>query len=115
MTHAPAPLRAILSAGTAGSLLSAAALAAVSAASGGGVWQPLNATSHWRHGETAAGRRSLDAAHTGVGAATHWAATVFWAAGYEAWLRARPPRTRAGRLGRCGGGCRRSRRSWTTA
>ena len=98
MTHAPAPLRAILLAGTAGSILSAAALAAASLARGKGVWQPLNATSHWRHGEAAASLRSLDVAHTGVGAATHWAATVFWASGFEAWMRARPPRSGVGRL-----------------
>ncbi len=92
-------LRAILLAGTCGSVVSAAALAAASAGGGGGVWQPLNATSHWRHGEGAASRRAPDIAHTGVGAATHWAATVFWAAGFEAWMRVRPPRTRAGALG----------------
>ena len=96
MRPTPRPIAAILAAGSAGSVLSAAALGAASAASGKGVWQPLNATSHWRHGAAAAAWRAPDLAHTGVGAATHWAATVFWAAEYEAAMRIRPPRTRRG-------------------
>lgn len=94
MTLIPASLRAILAAGTLGSVTSTAAHAAASVARGGSAWQPFNATSHWRHGKTAAARRAPDLALTCTGAATHWLATIFWAAGFEAWLRVRPPRSR---------------------
>ena len=54
--------------------------------------QPLNATSHWLNGDRAARRRAVDLQHTGVGLATHLAATVFWATLFEAWQAARPSR-----------------------
>ncbi len=52
-----------------------------------GAIQPLNATSHWLNGQQVAGETSLGWRTTAVGAATHLAATAFWAAIYEAWVR----------------------------
>ena len=85
----PPPSRSILCAGTVASLTSAAALALGSRIEGKGAFRPLNATSHWLRGETAARRDDVDLAHTGVGYTTHLAATIFWAALFEALLRMR--------------------------
>ncbi len=62
---------------------SSLALAALAVGAGKSAPQPLNATSHWMHGAGAAEVRGLDLAHTGVGYATHHAATIFWAAFFE--------------------------------
>lgn len=51
-----------------------------------GALQPLNATSHWLNGRAAASGPRLGWRTTGVGFATHLAATGFWAAIYETWL-----------------------------
>jgi hypothetical protein len=59
-------------------------LAAASKREGGTPAQPLNATSHWLHGDSAAAERSIDWPHTGVGYATHHSATLFWAGLFEA-------------------------------
>ncbi len=59
------------------------ALALMAKAEGTGPLQPLNATSHWLHGPGAAQLRDADLAHTGVGYATHGAATFFWALLFE--------------------------------
>ena len=78
---------------TSGSIAAAtSSLALVTLATGAGkpAPQPLNATSHWLHGAGAAKVRELDLAHTGVGYATHHAATIFWAAFFEGWAGARP-------------------------
>lgn len=88
--------RALLS-GTCGCLASAAALALVARAEGKAAAQPLNATGHWLHGDRVARFRGIDAARTGTGLATHFAATVFWAGFFEAW---EGPRRRPGRMGR---------------
>jgi len=77
--------RALVSAAAA-STLSALALALLSRRAGKGSMQPLNATSHWLNGEAAAARTSVDLRHTGTGYATHFAATLFWALLFEAWL-----------------------------
>ena len=69
---------------------SALALAALAIGAGKTAPQPLNATSHWLHGVEAATVPDLDLAHTGVGTATHHAATVFWAVLFEGWVGARP-------------------------
>ena len=71
---------------------SSLALAAVAHGQGRGALQPLNATSHWLNGEQAAERRVADVRHTGVGAATHAAATFFWAVLFETWIGSRRPR-----------------------
>ena len=76
--------RAAISA-TFGTIASTAALAALARAEGKAAAQPLNATSHWLHGEPASHLRGIDAAHTGVGLATHAAATLFWAVLFERW------------------------------
>lgn len=82
----------------AASLTSTAALAALARAEGRGALQPLNATSHWLHGRGAAEVTAADAAHTGVGAATHFAATWFWAVLFERWTASRRPLAPAARL-----------------
>lgn len=69
--------------GTVASVTSTAALAVAARAERRGALQPVNATSHWLHGPGAAGVGDADAAHTGVGYATHHAATFFWAILFE--------------------------------
>ncbi len=69
---------------------SSLALATLAMGTGKSAPQPLNATSHWLHGAEAAKVRGLDLAHTGVGYATHHAATIFWATFFEGWAGARP-------------------------
>jgi hypothetical protein len=81
--------------GTAASVASTAAPALLAQAEGKSAFQPMNATSHWLHGDSAASHRRPDAAHTLVGYATHHASTLFWAVPFEAWLAFRPPRTTA--------------------
>ena len=83
----PASLAARLASET---LLASAAsvlvLALVARAEGAGALQPLNATSHWLNGDRAADDEAPGWRTTGVGLATHLAATGFWAAVYELWL-----------------------------
>lgn len=76
----PATTQAALAlrAGAAGSLASTLALLVLAAATGRSPLRPVNATSHWLHGPRAASVRHADLAHTGVGLATHCAATLFW-------------------------------------
>ena len=69
--------------------VSVVALALVAQVEGAGPAQPLNATSHWLNGEAAARDRRLGWRTTGVGLATHLAATGFWAVIYELWLQSR--------------------------
>ncbi|WP_428391810.1 hypothetical protein [Lichenicoccus sp.] len=78
---------------TVASATSSVALAALAHVEGKGALQPVNATSHWRNGEPAAAVTGFDLAHTGVGYATHHAATFFWAVFFEAWIAWRGPRT----------------------
>ena len=75
--------------GTFGSLASTAALMMLAEAEGRSAWQPTNATAHWRSGPIAAAIPHADLAHTGIGYATHHAATMFWALGYEWWAGSR--------------------------
>jgi hypothetical protein len=77
--------------GTLASLTSAVALAVVSENEGESPARPMNATSHWWRGDRAASVRRVDAAHTGLGYATHLAATLFWAAIFRQWTARRPP------------------------
>ena len=83
--------RAPVSAGVA-SVTSILALAVAARAEGHGALQPLNATSHWRHGERAAAVTRADLAHTAVGGLTHVAAMLFWAVIYERCTDGHPPR-----------------------
>lgn len=88
--------RALLT-GTVASLASAAALALLARSEGKSGLQPINATSHWLHGEKAAACDGLDARHTLIGFATHCASAVFWALPFEFWRARRRP-TAAGAL-----------------
>lgn len=81
--------------GAVASAASAVSLALLAKAEGKGALEPVNATSHWLHGNPDAVRRDADLVHTAVGYATHHASAVFWALPFEAWLAARPPRTPA--------------------
>lgn len=78
----PFLLRTLVS-GAAAAAASTVALALLARAEGKGALQPLNSTSHWLNGKQAASFNGADAAHTLTGAATHFAACVFWAALFE--------------------------------
>lgn len=77
------------------SAISAAVLSLLAKAEGATPVQPINATSHWLHGETAGTVKV--AKHTVPGLATHCGACVFWAALFET-LRAASPRADTGRI-----------------
>ncbi len=79
--------------GVVAALVTSAALAALAKAEGKGALQPVNATSHWLNGEPAANVELPTARHTLVGFLTHVASAIFWAAPFEAWLAANPPRS----------------------
>jgi hypothetical protein len=81
--------------GTIASVVSAGALAALAAAEDKSAVQPVNATSHWLHGDAAAAVTDVDVEHTGVGYATHHASAVFWAVPFEAWQHYRPAQSTA--------------------
>ena len=85
MTRWTSILSSGLASGTVASATSTLALALLARAEGKGALQPVNSTSHWLHGERAALVTRADLAHTGVGYATHHAATVFWAVLFEWW------------------------------
>jgi hypothetical protein len=87
-------LSAVLT-GTITSIVSGAALALLAKAEGKSAVQPINATSHWLHGDNAAECARLDTRHTLPGYATHNASAVFWALPFATWLAFRPPRTAA--------------------
>jgi len=80
----PLPVRALVT-GTVASLASAAVLALLAKADGKGALQPINATSHWLHGDKAAQYDEFDARHTLIGFVTHYASAVFWALPFEFW------------------------------
>lgn len=87
MPTMPKPIPAVILSGTVATAMSVAALALAGAIERRGAWRPINATSHWLHGDAAARRTELDLSHTGVGAATHAAATLFWAVLFETLVR----------------------------
>lgn len=86
--------------GSVASVVTALALGLLARAEGRSGVQPLNATSHWLHGDDAARVQKADVAHTGVGCATHHASAMFWAAQLEAWLQASPPQSPTALVGR---------------
>ena len=88
-------IRRSLATGLVAAVTSTAALAAVAKLEGRGAAQPLNATSHWLRGDRAACRTQPNLAHTGVGLATHVAATILWASLFEIWMLDRPTRDRS--------------------
>jgi len=79
-------IRDALVSGSLASLGSTAALALAAWGEGKAALRPINATSHWLHGDGAAQHAGLDGRHTGVGYATNHAACVFWAVFFEASL-----------------------------
>jgi hypothetical protein len=76
-------LRVLLS-GSLASVAAALTLAAASKREGHAAAQPLNATSHWVHGDVAAYYSGVDWRHTGLGYVTHHSATMLWAGVFEA-------------------------------
>jgi hypothetical protein len=69
--------------GSVASAISAGVLGALAKAEGKDAVQPINATSHWLHGEEAWVVKDIDVEHTATGYATHHAANVFWATLFE--------------------------------
>jgi hypothetical protein len=82
----------VLACGSLASVAAALALGASSRIEGRSAAAPLNATSHWIHGDGAAARDEFDKTHTGIGYVTHHAAAILWAGLFEA-LRRRSRRT----------------------
>ena len=82
----------VLVSGSLASVAAAIALATASRLEGRSGAAPLNATSHWLHGDGAAAQEEADVAHTGVGFATHHLAAILWAGLFET-LRKYSPRT----------------------
>ena len=74
--------RALVS-GSVASAVSTGALALIARTEGRRAVQPLNATSHWIHGERAGYTRKADMRHTLTGYATHHASAVLWAFVFE--------------------------------
>ena len=83
-------LRSAVVSGSCASIASTVALAVAARVEGKAVAQPINATSHWLHGEGAGSVKGVDVAHTGVGFVTNHLACIFWAVFFEAWLARRP-------------------------
>lgn len=78
-----------------GSMAGLACLAALAIAAryeGRNVVQPINATSHWIYGETAATVARPDPRRTGLGVLTNIGASFFWAVPFSLWLKAGNPR-----------------------
>ena len=88
----PSFLWGSLLSGAAVSLATTVTLAGLARLEGKPALQPLNATSHWRHGDPAGRVRRFDIRHTIVGYVTHFAASVFWAAIFQAIRRTAPGR-----------------------
>ena len=86
------PLARALVSGTFASLATTVALTVLSRGAGRPAVAPINATSHWIHGDEAARAPTLDVSRTLVGYATHHASSMFWAYLFErmAGLRGRP-------------------------
>jgi len=82
-------IRDALVSGSLASFGSTIALALAARGEGKAALRPINATSHWLHGDGAARHEAFDGAHTGVGYATNHAACIFWAVFFEAWLAGR--------------------------
>jgi hypothetical protein len=87
-------LRAVLGnslvSGSIAGAVTAAVLAVLAKAEGASPVQPINATSHWLHGDEAGRVREVDARHTGTGLATHQGACFLWAALFETLRTASP-------------------------
>jgi hypothetical protein len=97
MTNPGSILTKALITGSIASAVSAGMLGLLAKAEGKDVVQPVNATSHWLHGEDAGTRTAVDVEHTATGYATHHAANVFWAALFET-LQSAAPDARPGKV-----------------
>jgi NOL1/NOP2/fmu family ribosome biogenesis protein len=86
-------LASTLITGSVASVVSTVTLAALAKMEGKPAAQPLNSTSHWFYGDNAARVGGVDAAHTGIGLATHHASALFWALPFETCLAVRPPQS----------------------
>ncbi len=89
MSNLTAIVKSASISGSVAGVVSAAALAALSGSEGRGAVRPVNATSHWLHGDSAGRARDIDFEHTMVGYTTHHLSSVFWALLFEA-IRPRP-------------------------
>jgi hypothetical protein len=85
-------LASTLLSGTVATVATTAILAGLAALRGHSPVLTTNATSHWFHGESAAGVVAHDLRHTATGFATHWAASLFWAAVFQGLRRLGPRR-----------------------
>ncbi|WMT92754.1 hypothetical protein [Pelagibacterium sp. H642] len=70
--------RYILLCGAGAAIASMGATAALARMEGKPALQPINSSSHWLWGEAVGKNTRLDAAHTGIGAATNLGAGLFW-------------------------------------
>jgi hypothetical protein len=84
--------------GGAAGLASIASLMLLARSEGRSPWQPVNATSHWIHGDAAASVRQADLPHTAAGLVTNQLSATFWGVLFGIWLANRPPRTAAAML-----------------
>jgi hypothetical protein len=73
--------------GSAASLLSAWVLTRRGRSEAGSAAAPINAVSHWLHGDAAYSVDAPDVRHTALGLVVHHASAVFWGVLYEAVLR----------------------------
>jgi hypothetical protein len=99
MGNLPALLASSLVSGSIASAVSAVVLAGLAKAEGVAPVQPINATSHWLHGDDAGKVKDIDVKHTGTGVATHHGACIFWATLFET-LRAATPHAGPARIAR---------------
>jgi len=79
--------------GTVATVFTTAALALLAGSEGRAPLGPVNASSHWLHGENAVSGGQADLAHTGTGFATNHLACIFWALPFEYRLSQRQRRT----------------------
>ena len=85
--------------GSLAGLISMAALALGGRRDVGSALAPINAPSHWFWGDEALRRNGASAKYTLIGAATHNASSLFWAAFYELLRLRRRRRSAANALG----------------
>ena len=86
MTLPASFLRHVLASGSAASVLSTFTLAGLGRRETPGAAAPINAISHWVHGDRAYRRDRPDLRHTGLGLAIHQASALLWGVLYEALL-----------------------------
>jgi len=87
MTLPASFLRHVLASGSAASVLSTFTLAGLGRRETPGAAAPINAISHWVHGDRAYREDRPDLRHTGLVLAIHQLSALLWGALYEALLR----------------------------